>query len=81
MHRENVTLYKTGFVNEEAIPNSYCAHASYNKRCHMSSNKFSSSVAFPVLRYIDTYRINTDLSIGRRTDDKGISCISELVQQ
>jgi hypothetical protein len=51
-------LYKTGFVNEELIPTSYCAHASYNKRCHLSSKKFPSSVAFPVLRYIDTYRIN-----------------------
>jgi hypothetical protein len=51
-------LYKTGFVNEEAIPTSYCTYATYNKRCHLSSKTFSSSVAFPVLRYIDTYRIN-----------------------
>jgi hypothetical protein len=76
-------LYKTGFVNEEVNPTRYYANASYNKHGHLFSNKSASSVAFPVLRYIDTYRINfvTDLSIGRSTDDKGISCISELVQQ
>jgi len=51
-------LYRTGFVNEEVIPTSYCANVSYNKHCHLSSKKFPSFVAFPVLRYIDTYRIN-----------------------